>query len=349
MASERGGNRSLGAFLDAMLASGGVLAAAALVGDRRRILRRAAAGSLRPSGEGLPERPLFDLASLSKPWAATAALRLDTAGVLSLETQLGELWPLVAPSLERKTLADLLAHRAGLRAWAPLALHCVGPGEVPQLLLSGVLSGARSGTYSDLGPMLWALSAQRATGSSLRELLGATVLAPLGLGAGDCTTRPAVTRAVASPLDNRRERELAAAQGLELPPGGAPSPGTVQDGNARFLGGFPGHAGLFATADALWTLGRAWLGTPRGFLPAAARRAALAGSGRWLIGWERRRRGSAGPALSAGSFGHSGFTGGSLWIDPEGERIVVLLAHRTAPEIDLAPWRRRFHRLAAAL
>jgi len=346
MASER--DRTLRVFLDRLLDGGGVLAAAGLVGDRRRILARGTAGSLRPSGEGLPESPLFDLASLSKPWTATVALRLDDDDRLPLGRQLGELWPEVGASLSRRTLAELLSHVAGLQAWAPLPLHCVGPAEVPQLLLSGGLTGARTGTYSDLGPMLWALSARRSTGRGLRQLLGETVLGPLGIAPGECTTRPEVTRTVASPLDNRRERELAAAQELELPATPAPPPGTVQDGNARFLGGFPGHAGLFATPEVLWTLGRAWLGTPRGFLPAASRHAALTGPGRWLLGWERRRtRGSGGGALSEEAFGHTGFTGGSLWIDPESGRIMVLLAHRTAPEVELDPWRRRFHRLAA--
>lgn len=348
MASER--DERLRDFLEGLLDDGGVLAAAALVGDRRRVLARAAAGSLRLSGEGLPEAPLFDLASLSKPWTATVALRLDADDTLPLGTQLEELWPRVGAILSRRTLAQLLSHAAGFEPWAPLSLHCVGPAEVPELLLSGALAGARKGTYSDLGPILWALSARRATGVRLRQLLVDRVLGPLGIEASECTTRPAVTRTVASPLDNRRERELAAERGLGLPPSPPPSPGTVQDGNARFLGGFPGHAGLFATADSLWTLGRAWLGTPRGFLPAAGRRAALSGPGRWLLGWERRRtRGSGGAALSEGAFGHTGFTGGSLWVDPESERIFVLLAHRYSPDLDLAPWRRRFHRLAGDL
>ncbi|MEZ5331382.1 MAG: serine hydrolase domain-containing protein [Thermoanaerobaculia bacterium] len=347
MGSER--DERLSGLLDGLLEGGDVLAAAALVGDRRSVLARAVAGSLRPAGEGLPESPLFDLASLSKPWTATLALRLDAEGELPLGLQLDEVWPQVGDVLARTTLAELLSHAAGLEAWAPLALHCVGPAEVPQLLLSGGLTGARDGTYSDLGPILWGLSARRVTGRDLGRLLAAAVLEPLGIPAGACTTRPAVARTVASPLDNRRERELAAAQGLDLPPSGPPSPGTVQDGNARFLGGFPGHAGLFATPEALWTLGKAWLGTPRGFLPAAARRAALAGPGRWLLGWERRRtRGSGGRALSERAFGHSGFTGGSLWVDPESERVFVLLAHRATPDLDLAPWRRRFHRLGNA-
>jgi CubicO group peptidase (beta-lactamase class C family) len=73
----------------------------------------------------------------------------------------------------------------------------------------------------------------------------------------------------------------------------------------------------------------------------------LAGGGPFALGWWRRRhRGGGGPALSAGAFGHTGFAGGSLWIDPRQSRIFVLLAHRTHPAVNMNRWRRRFHAAA---
>ena len=81
-----------------------------------------------------------------------------------------------------------------------------------------------------------------------------------------------------------------------------------------------------------------------------ARDAALSGEGPYALGWARwSEEGSSGPALPRSSFGHTGFTGGSLWIDPERERIYVLLAHRLSSRIDFNPFRREFHRLAAVL
>ena len=74
---------------------------------------------------------------------------------------------------------------------------------------------------------------------------------------------------------------------------------------------------------------------------------ALGEGGRYALGWWwRRMRGHAGPALSPSAFGMVGFTGGSCWLDPERGLIAVLLSHRTSSRFDLAPWRRRFHRVA---
>ncbi len=119
--------------------------------------------------------------------------------------------------------------------------------------------------------------------------------------------------------------------------------GTVQDGNARFLGGMAGNGGLFGTASALWKLSREWLCSG----PRAAGRDvadALGYGERYALGWWwRRMRGHAGPALSARAFGMVGFTGGSCWSDPERGLVAVLLTHRRSPSFDLAPWRRRFH------
>jgi CubicO group peptidase (beta-lactamase class C family) len=150
-------------------------------------------------------------------------------------------------------------------------------------------------------------------------------------------------------LDNGKEVELAAAQGLRLAPQRSFHLGVPQDGNARALGRLAGHAGLFVTADEMLALGREWL-RPSRILSPAARDAALAGDGAYALGWARwSADGSGGPALSRSSFGHTGFTGGSLWIDRERGRIHVLLAHRLASRVDFNPFRRELHRLAAAL
>jgi CubicO group peptidase (beta-lactamase class C family) len=154
-------------------------------------------------------------------------------------------------------------------------------------------------------------------------------------------------------MDTDKEVELAAKQGLAIPLQGPPPPGLPQDGNARFLvrlGGpqaLPAHAGLFGRARDLWRLGAEWL-EPRFLLNPEATAAALRGNPFYLGWWRRGLKGSAGRALSPGSFGHTGFAGGSLWIDPGQRRVLVLLAHRTDPSSDMNRWRRRFHALAGA-
>jgi CubicO group peptidase (beta-lactamase class C family) len=332
-------------WLDTLLAGlvrdGHASAAAALVGDARGALATAEVGEARRAGA---KRPLFDLASLTKLWTASLALRLDQRGLLPLSVALGELWPRCDGRLAGRTLEDLLRHRAGFLPWAPLYRHCRRRSSVAALLLGGRLLGARRGTYSDLDYVLWGLSAERALGQPLSELLRRQVIAPLGLRAAPGRG----TFWLPCRLGNDREVGLAAARGVRIGRLGPPDAGRVQDGNARFLGAPAGHAGLFATPEALLALAREWL-APGALWPAAAAAAALAGPGRFALGWRRvTRRGSGGPALSAASYGHLGFTGGSLWIDPERGRILVLLAHRQAVDVDLAPARRRFHARALA-
>ncbi len=340
-------------FLERLLASGGVVAASCLVSDRERVLAASWGGRARQlPARSLIEHDLFDLASLSKPFTATLALRLDAAGILPLDLAVGEVFPPAPLALARRTHADLLRHRAGFVSWAPLYRRLESHHQDEEVTIESLLDerllGARAGTYSDLGYVLWGLSAQRLGRRPLGRLLADHVLEPLGI-ASEISTRRQARRSVACPLDTRREVELAAAQALEIRRQPAPPVGAPQDGNARFLGGYAGHAGLFGTAQGVATLAGRWL-APQGFLSRAALGAALGGGGPYALGWRRwTRRGGAGPALSPAAFGHGGFTGGSVWIDPLAERIFVLLAHRRRVDFAMDPWRRRFHRIAAAL
>lgn len=206
--------------------------------------------------------------------------------------------------------------------------------------------------YSDLGYILWGLLAEARCERSLDSLLDERVCAPLGVpGLGALAAEP--PNAVECRLDNGREVELAAAQGLTLARSRSFHRGVPQDGNARALraaGIFAAHAGLFVTADEMLALGREWL-RPGRLLTSSQVESALAGDeSAYALGWARASvDGSAGPALSSPSFGHTGFTGGSLWIDPEREQIFLLLAHRLSSTVDFQPHRREFHRRAAQL
>ncbi len=297
-----------------------------------------------PEGSGR-----FDLASLTKPFVATLALVLDRTGRLPLGLRVGSLLPEAVPPLARRSLAALLRHRAGLRAWAPLPRLVRHRDAVVRLLAGPRFQGAPPGTYSDLGYILWGLAAERALGEPLAALLARELLAPLGLADRVGPSPGARVNVVSMPLDNRRERELARALGIGLGRRPAPGRGEVQDGNARWLGGCAGHAGLFGDLESLLVLGQEWLAPQRVLTPELVRRA-LAGGGPYALGWARRRvRGSAGAALPATAFGHTGFTGGSLWLDPERRLLLAIAGHRRALEPDLNPWRRRFHALGIAL
>lgn len=330
-----------------LLAEGGVTAAAACVGDADGILLQARAGwvdEARSRAVAVHDR--FDLASLTKPWSATLALVLDQRGLLPLELPLGEIWPLAPAELARQPLTALLRHRSGLLAWRPLYRHLRRPDDVVERILQPDCQGATRPTYSDLGYILWTRSVEHWTGAAAMTLLQRHVLRPLGVSTVEIA--PAAERAVETRLDNARERALAADLGVRVGLRPGPPRGQAQDGNARFLGGLAGHAGLFAPARALWRLGAEWL-RPARVLDGERVAAALAGRGRYRLGWWRR---AACPVatrpLSADSFGHHGFTGGSLWVDPRAGRVGVLLAHRVSERVDLDPWRRRLHRLAVS-
>jgi CubicO group peptidase (beta-lactamase class C family) len=370
-------------LVDALVVSGTASAAVALIGNRRQVEWSRAAGWARggpPDERQAAAATWFDYGSLTKPFVATAALALDQAGELPLGTRLGELLAGANRRLAALQLADLLRHGAGMQAWTPLYARCGSLAEVEALLLSGVLLGARAGTYSDLDYLLWGLAAQRALGQPLAALVAERVLAPLGLQGAVAAAPGDLPQVAESRMDSGREVELAARQGLVVAPLPPPPIGLPQDGNTRFLstlaalaraaergddagadsgrarpagGGRAGalsplwgQGGLFGTAAGLWRLGAEWL-EPRLVLHNKAAAAALAGTGPFALGWWRRRhRGGGGPALSAASFGHTGFAGGSLWIDPLQSRVFVLLAHRTEPRSNMNRWRRRFHAAA---
>lgn len=342
----------MNAFLDELISTGTATAAAALVGTADEILWEGAAGEARP-GQPVGPETVFDFASLTKPFTGTLALALDAEGSLPLKTKIGRIWPEANPRLARRPVEDLLRHRSGMASWLPLYHLCRSREEIlPLLLGEDRMRQSRRAVYGDMDLLLYGLAAEAVTGEPYARLLRSRVLDPLGLSVepppGD---RPdvAVCR-----MDTDKEVELAVRQGLDIPLQGPPPAGMPQDGNARFLvsrGGMdalPAHAGLFGRARDLWRLGAEWL-EPRSLLKQEATAAALTGRPFHLVWWRRTREGSAGPALPPGSYGHTGFAGGSLWIVPEERRVLVLLTLRTQPSSDMNAWRRRFHALAGAV
>jgi CubicO group peptidase (beta-lactamase class C family) len=151
----------LSGLLEELVISGRVSAAAALVGDGRGEVAAGVVGE----ADAQRGRPLFDLASLSKLWTASLALRLDARGLLPLGLEIGELWSGCDRRLARRTLEDLLRHRAGFVPWTPLYRRCRRRSTAIRLLVEGSLLGARRGTYSDLDYMLWA-AARAADGAA---------------------------------------------------------------------------------------------------------------------------------------------------------------------------------------
>ncbi len=336
-------------FLDDLVQQGRFSAAAAGVARSNQLLWQGAAGH-RDRERRIPAtaRDLFDLASLTKVFVATATLAASAgAGLDWCTAQIADLAPEAAPALGRRRLRALLDHRAGLLPWVPLYHLCRTPAEAHARLLRGDWLGGPSGSYSDLGFVLLGRLLERRLGLALAATLERSVLRPLRLE--QVSFAPGARQnVVGCALDTGREVVLARRLGFRVAARAAPRRGRVQDGNARFLRRPAGHAGLFGNAGAVIALAQEWL-RPGNVLSRSAVAAAFAAAGPYAGGWARGgARTSAGASLSASAFGHTGFTGGSVWVDPERDLVLVLLGHRTDPHADLTEVRRSFHRAALA-
>jgi CubicO group peptidase (beta-lactamase class C family) len=352
--------QSLTQLLEAGRDQGVYSAAVALVGQSGELLWQGAAG--RASRD--PESPLvtldtiFDLASLTKPLATTLALMLlADRGLLNLSTTLGEV--LTAPWLPAGkrplTLKSLLAHRAGLTAWRPFYEQVLAapPEARPNLLIH--LAAAEpleyepetATVYSDLGFMLLKEVVEKASGQDLASFCRRELYEPLGLKVlGFQPTRRL----------NRDRFTWAATDEATTP--GCPPLGEVHDDNARAAGGVAGHAGLFGSGPAVFTLiarlYRAYYGQDEGlgispeivrqFLTPVAPAARTPG-----FDVPSQGQSSAGRYFSPRSVGHTGFTGTSFWLDLKRGQMIVLLTNRVHMDRDnehIKAFRPRFHEAA---
>ena len=322
--------------------------AAALVGSSAAILEAAHAGhaALEPEVAPVSGDTLFDLASLTKPLCTGALARIASRGGLDLASAPGRYLPAWKKTrYEGITLETLLTHTSGLPAWYPLYARGEGAASYGSTLAE-IEPRARPGTaviYSDLNFLLLADILERHFSAALDTSFAALVAGPAGSGARFLP--PSARATAATEKGDRTEREMTAALGLSYPRfRDGVVRGEVHDGNALRRGGVAGHAGLFGTARDVWSLARQWLldDSPefrRDRTPDLPEARGLAWQG-------RRGAGSAVPEMSERCFGHTGFTGTSLWLDPEGDRVFVLLTNRIHPEVrrgDFNEVRRRFH------
>jgi CubicO group peptidase (beta-lactamase class C family) len=327
---------------------------------RGRVLREWVVGevSREPLGGSVEASTLFDLASLTKLFTATAALRLAARGYLPLDSMVGD----VAPSLRgartsRATVRQLLDHRSGAIAWNPLFETASGSTEIRAAAEALPLESEPGGreVYSDIGFLVLQTLLEDRTRTPLEVLIEEEVLDPVGRisdlpGAG--------YRAVGAGED--AAKALVVAGGVaatEVCPRRGLVCGEVHDDNAWAMGGVAAHAGLFGAAASVAALARAWWQAPRtGFLPRDLRDAAWSvpkGEGTHVLGWDTVSPGksSAGASLSPRSVGHLGFTGTSLWIDPGRATSIVLLTNRVHPsrkDDRIRALRPRIHDAAAA-
>jgi CubicO group peptidase (beta-lactamase class C family) len=369
--TERSGNSSkeISAMLAERIAAGDFPSAIYLVAERGCARFSDALGDAVRDPEKHPARfdTIYDLASLTKPLVTgmLTALLVER-GLVGLDAPVSDYLQQFGEGDKRAvTIRHLLTHTSGLPAWLPLYLASRGERErVLDVVAAQPLEqpvGARV-VYSDLGFITLGLLAERVGGARLAELARREIFDPLKLKRTFFNPEKSLRNEVAACESggNLYERGM-----CETQPGAVAANvwregtiwGEVHDGNAYFLGGAAGHAGLFSTASETFGLAQQFL--PRSttllkpetcllFRTNMTKGLNEARSFAWQLA--ATPESTAGPRLPPEAFGHLGFTGTSCWIDPTSERVLILLTNRThartLPFVNINSVRRRFHTLA---
>ena len=272
---------------------------------------------------------IFDLASLTKVMATTSlVMRLVERGTLALTQPIREWMPdWRGTDRDEVTLRSLLTHSSGLTAWLPFYRDHTGRQEFQHAICTLPLEYPpdTQSIYSDLGFMLLGFIVEAAGGapfsSQAAQLLSEVTSAPLMFNP------PAELRPSIAPTENDpwRGRRLV---------------GEVHDENCWALGGAAGHSGLFGTAQSVGDFARSMLGALKGTDARIASADTVrlfvtragGATGSRALGWDTMLPSSScGTQISRSAFGHTGFTGTTLWIDPEREVYVVFLTNRVNP------------------
>ncbi|HEV7589511.1 MAG TPA: serine hydrolase [Longimicrobium sp.] len=331
---EVGMDASLPATLDALaraaIANRAASGIAIAVGRWGRLVHLRGYGAIdwAPGSPAVTDSTLFDLASVTKVVATTtAAAMLEEQGRLDLDQRLAWYLPGLTDTVKQRiTVRQVLTHRAGFEAFAPLYREFRGREQYLRQIDARPLA-YRPGTrtvYSDWDMVLVGLLVERITGEELDRWTAAHLFAPLGMR--DTRFRPESSlhaRIAATELDSARGHIW----------------GEVHDPNAWALGGVAGHAGLFGSARDLAVFAQMLLnggeyGGVRILRPETVVRWTTPGFVRSsrALGWDTpSRNSSAGRFFGPRSFGHTGYTGTSIWIDPERGLFVILLTNRVNP------------------
>ena len=290
---------------------------------------------------------LYDLASVTKVLVGgTVAMRLVDRRYLVLDEPVWHYLPAFqGGGREQVTIRQLLTHSSGLKPFFQFWKLGLEPEEVLPAIVRSELD-FEPGTayqYSDLGMILFTALAEQVAGKDLARLAQEWVFAPLQLDAtGYNPPADWLERIVPTEYDGEIRHAVVR--------------GTVHDENTYFMGGVSAHAGVFSAANQLGKLGMLYLNGGVIYGRRLVREETIAaftrpqglpeGSGRALVWQLAASTAHAGDRFSSEAFGHTGFTGTSIWIDPQRELIVVLLTNRVHPTRargGMRAVRRQFH------
>jgi beta-N-acetylhexosaminidase len=331
--AQRGRFTRVDSLLEAAIRDTAFPAAQVLVAQNGKILYRRSLGrySYAPDAQAIDDGTMFDMASVTKVLATTtAAMKLVDEGKIGLDDPVGRTIPQFAEGEKSAiTIRHLLTHRSGLPPFRRFFLFCRNAEEALDSAFATPLVARPGDTtiYSDIGMITMGKVIERVTGQSLADYLRKQFYDPLGMTSTMFTPpRALLGRIAPTEIDTLWRKRLVR--------------GEVHDENAALLGGVSGHAGLFSTASDAAVLLQMLLnkGTYAGRRYVSDRTVveftrSQQPFGDRHLGWDSRspRGSSAGSLFSLSSFGHTGFTGTSVWVDPERKLLVVFLTNRVHP------------------
>ncbi|HEX3282383.1 MAG TPA: serine hydrolase domain-containing protein [Pyrinomonadaceae bacterium] len=362
-------NPEISSFLDERIGAGDFPSAVYFVAEKGSAIFADARGNAVVNEHPIPAtvETIYDLASLTKP-LVTGLLcsRRIEAGELTLDSSLAHyLAEFDRTDKQDITVRQLLTHTSGLPAWEPLYVLAEGKRDRAVAALANLKLEYKPGTrllYSDLSFILLGFLLERMTGTRLAQLARREIIELLKLQHTFFNPEKAMQTGIAAcETGNAYERELWSKSGGTEYSGWRKDLiwGEVHDGNAHFLEGAAGHAGLFSTAQETFVLAQQFIAGESKLLkpetcqlfrqnmtPDLEEARSLA----WQLAVTKDS--TAGTDLPGDSFGHTGFTGTSCWVDPQHERVFILLTNRTharaLPFANINGVRRRFHTLAVA-
>jgi CubicO group peptidase (beta-lactamase class C family) len=324
---------SIRSTLDRAVADSAFPGAMVIVGTHDRILAKYGAGHLDwgPGKSPVPtESTMWDMASLTKVIAMTSSMmQLVEQHKVDLDAPVQRYLPAwTGPNKDKVTVRHLLTHSSGLPAWRPLYKEAADADAAMKLAYAtplDTLPGIRM-VYSDIGGILMGEIVRAVSGERIDEYFSKHIAVPLKLH--DTMFRPPAAllpRIAPTEIDPWRQRHLR---------------GEVHDENAAMLGGVSGHAGLFSSARDLARIAQLYLnrGTRDGvriWKPETIVQFTTVQDSTFsnrALGWETPTgTNSAGHLMTRPAFGHTGFTGTSIWIDPAHDLFIVMLTNRVNP------------------
>jgi CubicO group peptidase (beta-lactamase class C family) len=363
----------ISALLDQHIQAGDFPSAVYLVAERGEVVLEGAVGSavVEPEQIEATTDTIYDIASLTKPLVTGLLLaKLIESGTIQPDARIAVYLPEFEVDGKRMiTVLDLATHISRLPSWRPLYLLSGEPQNVLSSIADVRLDQEQDPvTYSDLGFIVLGRLVEQFAGAGLAAAAEEMIFAPLGLKQTCfCPSEQLRPRIAASERGNAYERQVCVESGFTMPdPLSGPLArqqviwGEVHDGNAFYLDGAGGHAGSFSTAGDIFTMARQFL--PESTTLLRPETCAMFRTN-FTPGLNEHRSfgfqlastpaSTAGTRMSPQSFGHLGFTGTSLWVDPAAERVFILLTNRThahpLPFVNINSVRRGFHDLAIEL